>query len=124
MGSLHKTVLALNIRFEEQPRIAENRCKVEPIVDGLSRVTLRYGFIEQPDIPAALDSITTLPEAVNLEKAVFFGTRDLVTPGRHPMLTKWRYSLFAFLFRNAVRVTDRFNLPPERTVEVARQVRL
>ncbi len=124
MGSLHKTVVALNIRFEEQPRITADRCKVEPIVDGLSRVTLRYGFIEQPDIPAALDSITTLPDAVRLDSAVFFGTRDLVTPGRHPALTKWRYSLFAFLYRNAVRVTDRFNLPPERTVEVARQVRL
>ena len=124
MGSLHKTVLALNIRFEEQPRIEGGRCKVEPMVGGLSRVTLRYGFVEQPDIPAALEAITTLPDAVDLDKAVFFGTRDLVMPGSHPALTKWRYGLFAFLYRNAVRITDRFNLPPERTVEVARQVRL
>ncbi len=123
-GSLHETVLALNVRFEEQPRIEERRCTVEPMQNGLTRVTLRYGFIEQPDLTAALKEVEGLPDTVELDRAVFFGTRDHVVAGRHSILTRWRYGLFALLFRNAVRVTDRFNLPPERTVEIARQVRL
>ena len=125
MGSLHETVLALNIRFEERPRTEGDRCKVERIADGFSRVTLRYGFMEQPDIPSDLAAIKTLPGAVDLEHAVFFGTRDLVAPRRHhSTFARLRYELFAYLYRNAVRVTDRFNLPIERTVEVARQVPL
>ena len=50
------------------------------------------------------------------------GTRDTVVAGEHSALTGLRLSLFSFLFRNAVRASDRFNLPAGRTVEVARQV--
>ncbi len=125
MGALHKTVIALNIRFEEQPRIEETeRCTVEHVVDGFWRVTLRYGFIEAPDLSAALQDIKGLPEPIDSDRTVFFGTRDLVSPGKHSALSKWRLALFAFLYRNAARISDRFDLPMDRTVEVARQVRL
>jgi KUP system potassium uptake protein len=45
-----------------------------------------------------------------------------VLPGKHGVLARWRLNLFAFLYRNAARAMDRFNLPPERTIELARQV--
>lgn len=124
IGSLHKTVLALHIKFEEQPRVDEaDRFIFEQVAPNFWHVTLRYGFVEAPDLVATLRRLTDIPE-INPEQAVFFATRDLVVSTRHSLLSSLRLALFAFLFRNAARVTDRFNLPQERTVEVARQVRL
>ena len=124
MGSLHKTVLALHIRFEEQPRVDEaERAKVEQVAPQFWHVTLRYGFVEAPDLVATLRELKDLP-GIDPDHAVFFATRDIVSPARHSALSRWRLALFAYLYRNAARVTDRFNLPTERTVEVARQIRL
>ena len=124
MGSLHRTVLALHVRFEERPRVEEaERAEVEEVAPEFWRVTLRYGFIEAPDIVGALRSLKGLPSTAP-DQAVFFATRDIVTPASHSVLSRWRLGLFSYLYRNAARITDRFNLPQDRTVEVARQVRL
>ena len=124
MGSLHRTVLALHVRFEERPRVEEaERAEVEEVAPEFWRVTLRYGFIEAPDIVGALRSLKGLTSTAP-DQAVFFATRDIVTPAGHSVLSRWRLGLFSYLYRNAARITDRFNLPQDRTVEVARQVRL
>ncbi len=124
MGSLHKVVLALHIRFEEQPRIDEaERAEIEQIAPDFWHVTLRYGFVEVPDLVSTLRGLKGVP-GLDSDQAVFFATRDLVAPARHSVLSRWRLALFAYLYRNAARLTDRFNLPQDRTVEVARQVRL
>ena len=125
MGALHATVIVLNVSFQETPRVeADKRWTVEPIAEGFWRVTLRYGFVEVPDLSAALKQITGLPERVDPEKTVFFGARDVVYPGRHSALSKWRLALFAYLYKNSVRLSDRLHIPPGRFVEVARKLRI
>jgi KUP system potassium uptake protein len=124
MGSMHSTVIILNVLFEEQPRILDERYKVDPIVDGLTHVTLRFGFVEVPDIPFALRDLDACGDRKARENAVFFGTRDVVMADKHGLLTRWRVGLFSFLHKNTVRLIDRFNLPPERTVEISRLVKL
>jgi KUP system potassium uptake protein len=126
MGALHSSIIALSILFEETPRIAEeDRCHVETIAKGIWRVTLRFGFIEIPDVCAALRSMTTLDPSIDLDKAVYFGTRDLIVrrPGSS-LFSHWRLPLFAFLYRNAVKMVDRFNLPSKDVVEIARQIEI
>ncbi len=124
MGSMHSTVIVLSLQFEQQPRIQGERCQVDPIVDGLSHVTLRYGFVETPDIPAALRGLDACGDRKDRENAVFFGTRDVVIADKHSPFGRLRVGLFSFLHKNAVRLIDRFNLPPERTVEISRLVKL
>jgi KUP system potassium uptake protein len=124
IGALHTAVVALNVKFEEQPRIDGERCIVQPITESLTRVTVRYGFNEVPNIPRALEGVEGLPLGCDPEKAVFFGTREIVTTARAHLFTRMRLGLFAFLYRNAARVMDRFNLPPERTIEISRPVQL
>ena len=123
MGSLHENVIALRIEFEETPRVTyDRRSEVEQLAPGFWRAAVRYGFMEKPDLTRALAMLPGLPRSLAMDKAIFFGTRDLVLAGRHSALSKLRLGLFAFLFRNAVRASDRFNLPPGRAMEVSRQV--
>ena len=125
VGSLHQTVIVLNLQFEEVPRTPDHqRFTVARIADGFWRVTVRYGFVEVPNVAECLSKVEGLPEPVDPSKAIFFGTRDLVTPGRHRLLFKWRIALFAILYRNAVRLSDRLSLPPGRFIEMTRQIRV
>jgi KUP system potassium uptake protein len=122
IGSLHESIVALDIQFEQEPRVTENRYEVEPVSESMSRVTLHYGFNEIPDIPAALKQIGNLPPRTDADNAVFFVARDVVDIGRHGLLERARLNLYAFLSRNAVRVLNRFNLPIGRTIELDRRV--
>jgi len=124
MGALHKTALILNLQFLEQPRVTGDRAEVTPMSDGLIHVTLRYGFIETPDVPAALHDLETCGEHEERKNAVFFATRDVVIIDKHSALGRVRAHVFDILHKNATRVIDRFNLPPERTVEISRLVKL
>jgi KUP system potassium uptake protein len=124
MGALHRAVIALSVIFEEAPRIAdEARCSVEPLADGIWRVMIRFGFIENPDLTDALKRISGLDRSIDLDSAMYFATRDIVVPRPgSSVFAHWRLALFAFLYRNAVKVVDRFSLPPDRVVEIARQI--
>jgi KUP system potassium uptake protein len=126
VGSLHETVIALSLSFEESPRVGpRERGDYEQLADGLWRVNLRYGFVERPDLSTALAELDGFGDKVDLSNAIFYGNRDFVTRDpKNPALSRWRTGLFAYLFRNGARITDRFNLPPKRTVELARQIEI
>ena len=124
-GSLHKTVIALTLSFEQIPRVApEDRADFTEIAKDFWRVNLRYGFMENPDLGTGLEELTAFGEKVDLSGALFFGTRDFVVRAKHPRMGRMRTGLFAFLFRNGRRITDRFNLPPDRTFEIAREIKI
>ena len=93
--------------------------------EGIWRVTLRFGFVEIPDLCAALGRVEDLDPSIDLDNAIYFGTRDLIVrkPGS-PLFSHWRLPLFSFLYRNAVKMVDRFNLPPQNVVEIARQIEI
>ena len=79
----------------------------------------------QPSVVSLTASALALDSAVHLDKAMFVGTRDLVVSKPvKPALRGWRMALFAFLYRNSVKVVDRFNLAPANVVEIARQIEI
>jgi KUP system potassium uptake protein len=85
----------------------------------------RFGFFEIPDLRQALAEAQGLDPAIDLVHATFVGTRDLIVSSHTaPVLIGWRLALFAFLYRNSVKVVDRFNLPPDRVIEIAREVQI
>jgi len=124
MGSLHERVITLTVLFEPTPRVSQqHRCAIEPIAKGIWHATVRFGFVEIPDLGHALTRLQDLDPQIELGTAIYFAARDLVVrrAGRG-LLAHWRLPLFAFLYRNAVKVIDRFNLPPSNVVEIARQI--
>ncbi len=124
MGALQRDVIVLTVLFEETPRVPqEKRGVVEEIAGGIWRVTIRFGFVEIPDISSALKSLKRLDRALDLDGAVYFVARDVVAakPGS-PLRVRWRLPLFAFLYRNAETTIDRFYLPSSDVVEIGRQI--
>jgi len=125
-GALRQTVIALSVQFEEAPRIQHaERGAYSKVAEGFWRVNLKYGFVEIPNITLALKDLPGFGDDVDLSDAVFIGSRDLVSRDKtHPSMQVWRTNLFAFLFRNGMRITDRFNLPPNQTLEIARHIEI
>ena len=123
-GVLPKHAIALSVVFETTPRIAGAHCTVvENVAEGLWHMVARFGFFEIPDLRRALRNAQGLAEGVDFDKALFVGTRDLIVQRRKsPTLRGWRLALFAFLYRNSVKVVDRFSLAPENVIEIARQI--
>jgi KUP system potassium uptake protein len=125
IGSLHQSVVILTVIFEERPRVAEaDRGEVAHLGDDLWRVTLRYGFVEAPDLPAALAQVKNLNCVADIAGAVYFGARDLVVARPGGRFRGVRLVVFAWLFRNSVKAVDRFRLPPQNVIEVARQIEI
>jgi KUP system potassium uptake protein len=125
-GVLPRHAIALSVVFENTPRITGPSCTVvDNVGEGLWHLVARFGFFEIPDLRKALLNARGLDAAVDFDKALFVGTRDLIVPkGEGSAMRGWRLALFAFLYRNAVKVVDRFNLAPENVIEIARQIEI
>ena len=123
---LPRNAIALSVVFENTPRIVGPNCTViDTVGEGLWHLVARFGFFEIPDLRRALLGTNGLGAEVDFDKALFVGTRDLVVGRKeNPTLRGWRLALFAFLYRNSVKIVDRFNLKAENVVEIARQIEI
>ena len=100
------------------------RASVESLGESVWQVILRYGFMEEPDVPAALTAAGLQGFAFDVEETTFFlGLETLLSTARKGM-ARWRERLFAVMSRNAVRATSFFRIPPERVVELGMQIEL
>jgi KUP system potassium uptake protein len=126
VGVLPRNAIALSVVFENTPRITGPACSViDELGEGLWQVVARFGFFEIPDLRRALKQAPGLEAALDFDRALFVGTRDLVVrKQKDSILTGWRLALFAFLYRNSVKVVDRFSLAPENVIEIARQIEI
>jgi KUP system potassium uptake protein len=126
VGALTRNVIALHVDFLEVPRAEGQSCAViDQVAEGFWHVLCRFGFVEIPDLRQALASLHGLEPGLDLEHAVFIGARDLVVNrGGSGVFRRARVTAFAFLYRNAVKVVDRFNLPASNVIEIARQVEI
>lgn len=123
MGALHETVIVLTVQLVSAPRVMESRCKAVCLSANLWRATVKFGFNETPDLLQALENFHEFHSKVNFRKVIYFAARDLVVHDtHHPRLARWELALFSFLFRNSAKTMDRFNIPPDNFVEVARQI--
>ena len=122
---LHERVILLTVVTNDIPHVTpENRTKVEPLGHGFYRLTLRYGFMEEPDVPDALREASERGFPIDLADTTFFLGVETLLATRRPGLPLWRERLFVLIARNAVRANAFFKIPPERVVELGMQVEL
>ncbi|MEO6325433.1 MAG: potassium transporter Kup [Thermoanaerobaculia bacterium] len=123
---LHESVILLTIDTEEVPRVDEkHRATVEPVGPGIQRVIARYGFMEEPNVPALLRDLETSGQLQPASDAIsYFLSQETVLPTRLPGMALWRERLFARMQRNARSATLFFQLPPNRVVEFGTQIEM
>ena len=123
---LHERVILLHVMTLDQPKAGRNEMlEHQDLGEGLHRVTLKFGFAETPDVPAALKS--RLPESVRFQpgKATYFlGSETYGVGKKATFIDHIRLSLFAVMARNASPATAYFQLPPGRVVELGAQITL
>ena len=98
--------------------------RVKELDFGFYRVFVRYGFKDDPDIPAALAMCADQGLPFELMESSFFLGRETLIPRKTSPLTLWRDRLFILMFRNAHSAADFFSIPPNRVVEFGTQVEL
>jgi KUP system potassium uptake protein len=123
---LHETVFVLRVETRDRPwvRLAD-RVEMEKLGSGFYRVCARYGFMQQPNVPAVIEECAarTHSSYEPMATSYFFG-RDKFVPRKRGRVTQWREWLFIFLQRNAVSVADFFQIPANRTVELGTQIEI
>jgi KUP system potassium uptake protein len=122
---LHEKIIILTVRTIQSPRVDDaERVTIAPVTDGVSRVTLTFGFMETPNVVKALSCPAARSQGVKLEvmKTSFFLSRRTVLPSAQSGMPLWQDHLFIFLTRNATNATDFFHIPSGRAVELGNQV--
>ncbi|NVO14455.1 MAG: potassium transporter Kup [Rhodoplanes sp.] len=122
---LHERNVLVTVATAEIPFLEEtDRTTVTNLGKGFFRILVRYGFMERPDIPAALRDVSEHGLDFDLERTTFFVSREIVLPRLPPGMAVWRELFFSWMMRNAVSATDFFRIPPERVVELGTQVEI
>jgi len=122
---LHERVFLLTIKIKDVPYVnAEKRSSVQDFGHGFWRIVLRYGFMEEIDVPAALAKIQECgPACKPMDTSYFLSRQTLLTSAR-PAMAVWREKLFAWMMRNAETAMEFFKLPTNRVVELGSQVEI
>ncbi|MGO0632458.1 potassium transporter Kup [Pseudomonas sp. SAR267] len=122
---LHSQVVLLTVVSEDRPRVPEHeRFEVEAYGDGFFRVLLHFGFMDEPDVPAALRLCHLDELDFSPMRTTYFLSRETVIASRLEGMSRWRGNLFAFLLKNANGNLRFFNLPLNRVIELGTQVEI
>ena len=122
---LHERIVLLTVKIADVPFVRQvERVKLDHLGHGFHRLVLRYGFMEEPDVPAALALVTGCGDKFKMMDTSFFLARQTLLPSSKPGMAIWREKLFAWMLRNAESAMEFFRLPTNRVVEVGSQVEI
>jgi KUP system potassium uptake protein len=124
---LHERVVFLTVEIRDVPWVGmAERVRAERLGHGCWRVRVRYGFMNRPDVTQALEVASMYGLQFNLMETSFFVSRQKIVPvaGAGAPMALWRERMFAAMARNAGDVTDYFNIPANRVIELGTRVEL
>ncbi len=122
---LHKTNLILTVAFSDVPVVTkEQRLEIKEIGAGFWQVTLHYGFMENPNVPKALEDCKIDNITIDPFTTSYFASRETVISGPGGSMMKWRDNLFALMSRNAGSVVSYFNIPSNSVIELGARVHI
>jgi KUP system potassium uptake protein len=122
---LHERNVLMTVETLDSP-VAEysERTEITALGHEFYRVTIRFGFAEDPDIPKGLQSCAAKGMGFDMMDTTFFVSRETVVATDRPGMPLWRDKLFAFLGRNASSATAFFRIPGNRLIELGTQVEI
>ena len=122
---LHEHVVTLMVTTQPVPHVPDGeQITVRALGHGVFDVVVRYGFMQDPNVPEALALARERGLALDDDDVTYFLGRETLIVTKRPGMAMWRERLFVLMARNAVRATAFFRLPPERVVELGVQVEI
>ena len=120
---LHERVFIVSVKTEETPRVpASSRYEIEQLSADFTRITLHYGFMESPRVPAALANLRKAGLKFDIMTTSFFLGRRTIKASPNSGMPLWQDKLFIALSRQSANATDFFSIPSDRVVELGAQV--
>jgi KUP system potassium uptake protein len=118
-------VLLMTVATEDVPAVPDReRVTVERLGGGFFEVRARFGFMERPDVPKALELCRARGLALEPMATSFFLGRETLVPSTRPELGPLEEQIFIGLSATALAATYHFRLPPDRVVELGTQVEI
>jgi KUP system potassium uptake protein len=124
---LHERLLLVSVVTLEEPRVDDaDRVEVIPIGEGISRVILRSGFMETPDVKEGVKLAIAQGKLtdVNPINLTYYIGRETIVPTERPGMAHWREVLFSILHRNAERSAAYFCVPTRQVVEIGVEIEI
>ena len=122
---LHERVLLLTVKIEDVPYVEEQQTfHLQELGQGFFRLIVRYGFMQETNVPAALARVDSCGPQFKMMDTSFFLARQTLIASPRPGMAIWREKLFAWMLRNAESAMEFFSLPPNRVVELGSQVEI
>jgi len=123
--ALHERIVFLSVETATTPFVSRrDRVRLEPLKEGFLRINLRFGFMQDPDVPRALRDVEIEGRKFDMMDTTFFlGRETLIAKGALGMPV-WREKLFVLMSRNSTSAMEFFRLPPNRVIELGAQIEL
>jgi len=122
---LHERVVVLTVAIEDEPIVEPaRRVEMRDLGQGFYRMILRYGFVEETDVPAALRQAQMCGGPFDMMQTSFFLSRQTLIASEHPGMALWREKMFAWMLRNSATAMEFFRLPTNRVVELGSQLEI
>jgi KUP system potassium uptake protein len=122
---IHDRVILLTVKISNAPFVEEGiRVKTEDLGHGFHRVIMKYGFMEEINVPDALMKLDGCGPAFKMMDTSFFLSRQTLLASERPGMAIWREKLFSWMLRNAESAMEFFRLPTNRVVELGSQVEI
>ena len=124
--ALHQHVVALKFVVQPVPWVSDDkRVTVQLLAPGFWRATACYGFMDKIDAPSILIQLKQLNCDIDLGDVTYYVGHETVMPcADHAGLPRWQESLFAFMQRNSVQISEYLSLPCNSVVELGRQIEI
>ncbi|RFC33292.1 MAG: KUP system potassium uptake protein [Candidatus Nitrotoga sp. SPKER] len=122
---LHERNVLLSVIIEDKPFVTkDNRILINDLGNSFYRVKVFYGFMQTPDVPAALDLCVPLGLSFDMMDTTFFTSRALIVSASTPGMMKWREWIFIMMSKNAMNATEFFKIPTNRVIEMGTRIEI
>ena len=122
---LHERNFIVRVESANTPRVSEEeRIRIEEVAPGFWKAWLRFGYMEQPNVPRALAAAKRLGHRFDIMTTSYFLNRRSLRVGKGSMMPRWQGRVFASLYRSAAEPTNFYRLPSNRVVELGQQMNI
>jgi KUP system potassium uptake protein len=122
---LHERVVLMKIETEDIPHVPDaERIEMRHLDHNFHAITVRYGFMDEPNIPRTLAQLRIMQFRFNLLETSFFVGREKLVIGKHSLVWDWRKRLFIMMHSTMMSATEYFRIPSNRVVELGGQIEI